>query len=63
METEKKTEEPKIDVNIVSKEEHLWTELKKRTETSLETLNKELIINKAVLELCDSKIKAEQVKE
>lgn len=45
---------------IVSKEEAFWTEVKERTEKEIETLEKMIKFNQAILEMSLSKIKDQQ---
>lgn len=45
-----------LGLKIVSKAEALWTDLKNRTQHSIEQIEKEMTIQKAVLEMCESKL-------
>jgi len=60
----KKKSEDKIPedlgIKIVSKEEAYWTQIKEKTEIEIETLEKMLKFNKAILEMAQVKIKSEQ---
>ena len=47
------------DIKIGTKEEAYWTEIKKKTETEIATLEKMLKFNKAILEMVKEKIKNE----
>lgn len=48
-----------IEVKIISKEQAFWEEVKKLTSTQKEGLEKQLKLQNAIIDLCDSKIKAE----
>ena len=51
-----------IDVKFGTKTEALWTEVKKKTESMISGLEKEMEIQKGVLELCEIKIAEEEKK-
>ena len=53
--------EEKIEVKIGTEREKLFTDLKTKTENTIKSINNELIIQKAVIKMCDAEIKAEQV--
>lgn len=47
------------DIKIGTKEEAFWTDVKEKTEREIETLEKMLKFNKAILEMSIIKIKEE----
>jgi len=52
---------PEGDVEIASKEEAFWTEIKESTEKDIERLEKLLKFQRAVVEFCEEKIKNEKL--
>lgn len=58
--TQKNSELKPNDVKVGSKEEAYWTQIKDRTLVEIEQLEKMLKFNKAILEMCEQKIKAEK---
>lgn len=49
-----------LGIKVGTKDEVLWTELKKKTETYIESIEKEIKVQKAILELANQKIDIEQ---
>ena len=49
-----------FDIVMGTKEEAYWTEIKDRTLKEIETLEKMLKFNKAILDMCIEKIKNEK---
>lgn len=45
-----------LGVKIGTKEEAMWTDFRDNVQKSIETLEKELVINKAIVELANKKI-------
>jgi len=59
----KKEKEPEdLGIKMGTKEEVLWTEVKKNCQVAIENLDKELIINKELLKIAERRIKEEQAK-
>jgi len=50
----------KIDVKIVSKEEAFWTQIQEKTKAELESLNKMVKFNQAILEMVNKKVSVER---
>jgi len=48
-----------FEFKLGTKEEAYWSEIKDRTQKELETLEKMLKFNTAILEMCESKLKEE----
>ena len=51
-----------LGIKIVSQEEALWTKVRDGRIAAIKQLEESLIIEKAVLEMCEAKIKQEQSK-
>lgn len=49
-----------LQVKVASKEEVLWSEMAKRVTMTIEAQEKDLKINKAILEMCTKKLQDEQ---
>lgn len=57
------TEEKKdLGIKVGTKEQKIWTELKKKTEVMIDEMEKALLVNKEILALCNDKIKKEMEK-
>ncbi len=55
--------EEELNLKIGTEKEAYWTEVKEKTESDIENLNKLLTFQSAILEMCDQKIKEEHDKE
>lgn len=54
-------EDKEIGLKIANKIEAMWTDLKTRIEADLDNMNKQIIINQAMIELCVKKIEESKV--
>lgn len=54
------TKIPEIDANIISKEEAFWVDFRDRIKRQIENLEKELKVNKAILETAEKKLEEER---
>jgi hypothetical protein len=50
------------DIKIGTKEQAVWIEVQKKTEQLIEAYEKEIMVNKAILELAINKIEIEKKK-
>ena len=57
-----KNEKEELGLKLGSKEESIFTELKEMTEKLLEEQEKSMIANKAIIAMCEDKIRQEQEK-
>ena len=50
-----------VEVEVASKEEKYWIDLKEKFEKNKESLEQQLKFNDAVLEMCSEKIKKKEI--